>query len=170
MRPVSPSVRRSVGPSVCPSVRHAVHFCVFLSVLMSFEHVSQVFTSFHKFSQVFHKFFTFSLTRARNLWRWPCFLYFHPPCPHSRILFFFPYFHPPCPILEFILVIQLCVWLSPPVRIPELSPISRICNSSLPSRNDFLWQFLVPIPSRISPFGLLFFLFWYHRSPGETSV
>ena len=46
-------------------------FHKFLQVFTSFHKISQVFTSFHKFSQVF----TFSLTRARDLWRWPCFLF-----------------------------------------------------------------------------------------------
>jgi hypothetical protein len=55
---------------------------MFITFFTSFHKFSQVFTSFHKFSQVFtsfHKFsqvftsFKFSLTRARDLWRWPCF-------------------------------------------------------------------------------------------------
>merc|ERR1712105_124014 len=49
------------------SVTHLdfLHFGAFFT---SFHKFLQVFTSFHKFSQVF----TISLTRARDLRRWPC--------------------------------------------------------------------------------------------------
>ena len=44
------SVGRSVGWSVCRSVRYAVHFCVFLSVLIKFSQVFHIFHIFHIFS------------------------------------------------------------------------------------------------------------------------
>ena len=93
---VTMSVCRSVGPSVRNQFVFSCflsHFETYWDILRHFQQVLQIFCKFCRFCKFLRVFeglrvfeslrvfkgfweflrvFTFSLTRARDLWRWPC--------------------------------------------------------------------------------------------------